>query len=395
MMASNLPRKYWSEAVLYSAHTLNRAYTRSIFMSPYEKLFKRKPSVRHFRTFGSDVCVHIPKEQRPGKLSDRGMKCKFLSYNSLGKTYNLLNEDTGKIIVSRDCIFDERKVVNSSIDVTKTREDFNANSHQDSNETAKTIFYPLLEKELAAAAAAKATTTTSALPPPTNGNSGPPPSRRRRTRVDSNSTRFLAPTTFGSKRSSRLVSVKALNEIRRLKKKAVAEEYNSLIEHDVWELADPPANTNIVGCRWILAKNAPALRTILSIGASQDMELHSMDIKTAFLYASLEKEVYMHQPAGYVIPGSEDKVLRWYENLHNFLTSQGYHRNSYESCIYTKVSANGLKTHLSVYFGDLVIASSDTIELQRIKRELAIKYRVSDLGELNSILGLKIDRNRK
>ncbi|CAM9808606.1 unnamed protein product, partial [Heterosigma akashiwo] len=45
MMASNLPRKYWSEAVLYSAHTLNRAYTRSIFMSPYEKLFKKKPSV--------------------------------------------------------------------------------------------------------------------------------------------------------------------------------------------------------------------------------------------------------------------------------------------------------------------------------------------------------------
>ncbi|CAN0100186.1 unnamed protein product, partial [Heterosigma akashiwo] len=135
MMASNLPRKYWSEAVLYSAHTLNRAYTRSIFMSPYEKLFKRKPSVRHFRTFGSDVYVHIPKEQRPGKLSDCGMKCKFLSYNSLDKTYNLLNEDTGKIIVSRDCIFDERKVVNSSIDVTKTREDFNANSHQDSNET--------------------------------------------------------------------------------------------------------------------------------------------------------------------------------------------------------------------------------------------------------------------
>ncbi|CAN0140910.1 unnamed protein product, partial [Heterosigma akashiwo] len=153
-------------------------------------------------------------------------------------------------------------------------------------------------------------------------------------------------------------------------REAVAEEYNSLIiEHDVWELVDPPANTNIVGCRWILAKK------------------FNVDGSLSKYKARLCAQVSMY--------GLKQARKCWYENLHNFLTSQGYRRNSYESCIYTKVSANGLRTHLSVFFyvDDLVIASSDTIELQRIKRELAIKYRVSDLGELNSILGLKIDRN--
>ena len=50
-------------------------------------------------------------ERRPGKLSPLSMKCKFLSYNANARTYRVLNQDTGRILVSRDVVFNEQDVI--------------------------------------------------------------------------------------------------------------------------------------------------------------------------------------------------------------------------------------------------------------------------------------------
>ena len=52
------------------------------------------------------------------------------------------------------------------------------------------------------------------------------------------------------------------------------------------------------------------LRMLLTIAAVLDLEIHQMDVKTAFLNGSLEEEIYMNQPDGFVVKGSERLVCK-------------------------------------------------------------------------------------
>ena len=53
-----------------------------------------------------------------------------------------------------------------------------------------------------------------------------------------------------------------------------------------------------------------SVHMILSIVAHMDLELHQMDVKTAFLNGDLEEEIYMKQPIGYVEKGHKHKVCK-------------------------------------------------------------------------------------
>ena len=45
-----------------------------------------------------------------------------------------------------------------------------------------------------------------------------------------------------------------------------------------------------------------SVRSLVALANAQDLEIHEMSVKTAFLNGSLDCEIYMLQPEGFVDP---------------------------------------------------------------------------------------------
>ena len=64
-----------------------------------------------------------------------------------------------------------------------------------------------------------------------------------------------------------------------------------------------------------------SIRLILAIVAILDLELHQMDVKTAFLNGGLEEEIYMQQPNGFLEKGQEHKVRKFLKSIYGLKQS--------------------------------------------------------------------------
>ena len=104
----------------------------------------------------------------------------------------------------------------------------------------------------------------------------------------------------------------------------------------------------------------------MALMAHYDLELHQMDVKTAFLNGSLEEKVSMDQPKGFSIEGKEHLTCKlkksiyglkqtswqWYLKFNDTITS------FVDWCIYLKVSGSKF-IFLILYVNDILLASSD------------------------------------
>ena len=107
LYGKNIPRTFWSEAVHWAIHILNRCPTIAVKNKTREEGWSGlKPSVRYFRTFGCLAHVHIPDNKRT-RLDNKSMSCVLLGISDESKAYRLHDPVSQKIIVSRDVLFEE------------------------------------------------------------------------------------------------------------------------------------------------------------------------------------------------------------------------------------------------------------------------------------------------
>jgi len=109
-----------------------------------------------------------------------------------------------------------------------------------------------------------------------------------------------------------------------------------------------------------------------AIGVAMDLEIHQMDLKTAFLNGELEEDIYMDQPQGFVQDGKEHLVCKlkkslyglqqsrraWYQCIDMFFTHEGYSRSQADHSLYIKQTSENLLIVI-IYVDDLIILASN------------------------------------
>ena len=107
MKAKKMPVEFWGEAVTTTVFILNRTPTKALKgKTSFEAWHGRKPNVSFLKTFG---CIGHVKNIKPhlGKLEDRSTPMVLLGYEEGSKAYRLYDPKRGKVVISRDVVFDE------------------------------------------------------------------------------------------------------------------------------------------------------------------------------------------------------------------------------------------------------------------------------------------------
>nr|GFA90166.1 uncharacterized mitochondrial protein AtMg00810-like [Tanacetum cinerariifolium] len=128
-----------------------------------------------------------------------------------------------------------------------------------------------------------------------------------------------------------------------------------------------------------------------------------MDVKSAFLYAKIEDEVYVCQPPSFKDPNFLDKVYKvekalyglhlapraWYETLLTYLMDNGFHRGKIDKTLFIKRHKDDIML-VQVYVDDIIFGSTKKELNTEFEKLLHDKFQMSSVGELFFFLGLQV-----
>jgi Reverse transcriptase (RNA-dependent DNA polymerase) len=144
----------------------------------------------------------------------------------------------------------------------------------------------------------------------------------------------------------------------------------------------------------------------MALVAHYDLELHQMDVKTAFLNGDLDEDVYMDQHEGFSVEGKEQLVCKlkksiyglkqasrqWYIKFNTIITSFGFKENTIDHCIYQKISGSKF-IYLILYVDDILLAANNLSLLYETKKFLSTNFEMKDMEEISYVIGIEIFRD--
>ena len=171
-------------------------------------------------------------------------------------------------------------------------------------------------------------------------------------------------------------------------RKAMNEEIQSLNENITFTPTTLPVGNKPVGGRWVYAiksgvdgndqykarfvakgysqkmgvdygetfsptADLTSVRIVIQKAVQENLLVHQMDVKTAFLHAPIDHEIYINPPEGYEekegvvykleksLYGLKQSGRNWNRVLHDCLTENGFTQNQADNCVYSQESKEG------------------------------------------------------
>jgi hypothetical protein len=186
------------------------------------------------------------------------------------------------------------------------------------------------------------------------------------------------------------------NEVVRYKARLVAQGFSQKPGIDYDETYSPVMDTI-------------TFRYLLSMAAHEKLEMRLMDVVTAYLYGSLDSDIFMKIPEGFKMPEAHNSQFRdmhsvklqrslyglkqsgrmWYNRLSEYLLKEGYTNDQICPCIFIRKTICGFVI-IAVYVDDINLIGTHE-EIQKVTDYLKREFEMKDLGLTKFCLGLQIE----
>jgi hypothetical protein len=227
-------------------------------------------------------------------------------------------------------------------------------------------------------------------------------------------------------------------------REAVNDEMDSILSNNTWVLVDLPPGSNTIGCKWVFRRNyrtnrtiqtfkamlvakgfkqregidyfdtyalvarITSIRVLIVLASIYKLVVHQIDVKTAFLNGDLDEEVYMDQPEAFVLPGNERKVCKlvkslydlkqtpkqWHEKFDTVILANDFKHNGADKCVYSKFTVE-YGVIVCLYMDDMLIFGINMLDVCETKKYLPSVFKMKDLNEADTILGIKVKKHSK
>ncbi|RVW63854.1 Retrovirus-related Pol polyprotein from transposon TNT 1-94 [Vitis vinifera] len=402
---STLPESLWGEAIKTVVYILNRVPSKAVAKTPYELWTSKKPSIRHLHVWG------CPAEARPykpneKKLNSRTMSCYFIGYSERLRGFKFYDPSTRSFFETsnakfiedvelsrreplRKVVFEEEFVNTPEIPPAQVMELIQVHEEVTQQPQEPQVQVPLRRS-----------------------------TRERRSTISDDYVVYLQEHEFDMGLEDDPISVSQVKQSSDSEKwiEAMKDEMKSMKDNGVWDLVELPEGVKSIGCECIFktkrdskgnivrykarlvakgftqkegidyketfspVSSKDSFRIIMTLVAHYNLELHQMDVKTAFLNGNIDETIYMVQPENFESNDSKQLVCRlkrsiyglkqasrqWYRKLNQVITSFAFKENIIDQCIYLKFSGSKFII-LVLYVDDILLASSDVGLLHETK----------------------------
>ncbi len=421
LISSGLSDSMWGEAVLSANHVLNRVPHKKLDKTPHELWKGYAPNLSYLKVWGCLAKVAFPSFKRP-TVGSRTFDCAFIGYADNSAAYRFMRLSDRSICEYRDAEFFE-------------------------------LEFPLKSHNMSALPASSSVPSLHTLP---IDESQTRKSKRRKTETSFGPdfvTSFLTELKDLNMIDESFVCIHMIEDDPKTYeeamssidasfwKDAIQSELESIMSNQTWEIVDLPRGSKTINSKWIFKKKLKTdgtidrfkarlvikgftqkygidyfdtyspvtkiatIRALIALASANDLLVHQMDVKTAFLNGDLHEEIYMQQPPGFVIPGKEHKVCKlkkslyglkqapkqWYEKFHKTILDFGFVVNGSDACVYSKMF-NEKCVIICLYVDDMLIIGTHLDVIKQTKEYLSSKFEMKDLGEVDVILGVKVTK---
>ena len=145
-----------------------------------------------------------------------------------------------------------------------------------------------------------------------------------------------------------------------------------------------------------------SIRILLQLAVRNSYDIHQLDVKSAYLNADINAEIYLDPPEGCSTKNKNGEKLYWklkkslyglkqsgrnWNMLHTFLTGQQLRQSDSDHCVYVRHDVD-IIIIVIIWVDDIIVASNDNEMISKMKLALKDKFQMKDLGRISNFLGI-------